>query len=150
MRLLIQRVVSAAVDVGGQRVGDIGSGLLLLVSFEVGDTDEDLQWAAHKVLNIRIFADDEGKMNRNVQQVGGGILVVSQFTLHAQVKKGFRPSFIRAAPPDIARNLYCRFVDLLRAQFNGPIAEGIFGAYMQVHLVNDGPVTIWMDTKHKE
>ncbi len=150
MRLLIQRVQSASVTVDGTAVGRIGRGLLLLVGFEGADTDDDLQWAAHKVVNLRIFPDDDGKMNRSLLDVAGEALVVSQFTLHAQVKKGFRPSFVRAAPPDVARRLYRRFIDLLGERLDGRVAEGVFGAYMKVALVNDGPVTIWIDTQRKE
>ncbi len=150
MRLLIQRVREASVAVEGRTVGAIAQGLLLLVSFEVADTEEDLRWAAHKAVNLRIFADEAGKMNRSVEDVGGGLLVVSQFTLHAGTRKGFRPSFVRAAPPALAQKQYERFLEILREKTDGPVAEGVFGAYMLVRLVNDGPVTIWIDTKNRQ
>ncbi len=150
MRLLIQRVQRASVEVEGRTVGAIGQGLLLLVGFEAADGPADLQWAAHKVVGLRIFSDAEGKMNRSVEDVGGGLLVVSQFTLHAHTKKGFRPSFVRAAPPEQARRLYRRFIETLQEKTRQPVAEGVFGAHMLVSLINDGPVTIWIDTRNKE
>lgn len=150
MRALIQRVQEASVTVHGNTVGAISKGLLLLVGFEAEDTTADVAWMANKVVQLRIFNDDNGVMNEDVRAVGGGLLVVSQFTLHAKTKKGNRPSYIRAARPDTAIPLYRDFIDNLAALTGQPIATGEFGADMQVSLVNDGPVTIWIDTKNKE
>lgn len=150
MRVLIQRVLQAAVTVDGNTIGAIDKGLLLLVGFEAEDTTADVAWMANKVVQLRIFNDNNGVMNEDVRAVGGGLLVVSQFTLHAKTKKGNRPSYIRAARPDTAIPLYRDFIDNLAALTGQPIATGEFGADMQVSLVNDGPVTIWIDTKNKE
>jgi D-aminoacyl-tRNA deacylase len=151
MRALIQRVSSASVTVKGEVIGQIGAGLLILLGVEHDDTREDADWLAQKIANMRIFSDDAGLMNRSVQDIGGGLLIVSQFTLHASTKKGNRPSFIRAARPEHAVPLYDYFVEMSRttaASCN--IATGQFGADMKVALLNDGPVTIWMDSKMKE
>ena len=150
MRLLIQRVQSASVEVGNSCVGRIGRGLLLFIGIEAGDAADDLQWSAGKVVRLRIFPDENSAMNRSVQEVGGELLAVSQFTLYASTKKGNRPSFIRAAPPDQAERMFDEFCGLLSEQMNGSIQRGIFGAHMLVQLVNDGPVTIWIDSKHRE
>jgi D-tyrosyl-tRNA(Tyr) deacylase len=138
---LLQRVSEARVDVDGRTVGAIGPGLLVLVCAERGDAEAQANKLLAKILKLRIFADDAGKMNRSVQDVGGGLLVVSQFTLAADTAGGNRPSFTNAAPPEEGRRLYEHFVQQARAQ-HAPVATGEFAAHMQVHLVNDGPVTI--------
>jgi D-tyrosyl-tRNA(Tyr) deacylase len=141
MRVVLQRVARAEVRVDGERVGSIDRGYLLLVGFTSGDDDETLRWMIEKVWGLRLFPDSEGRMNLPIDDVGGEILVVSQFTLYADVRKGRRPSFVDAAEPDEAERLYDRFVDLLR-QGTIPVATGTFGARMEVDLVNDGPVTL--------
>jgi len=150
MRVVIQRVSRAKVTVGDRTTGEIGRGLLILVGVEESDTEEDAQWLASKIARQRIFEDDAGLMNRSVQDVAGGLLVVSQFTLHASTKKGNRPSFIRAARPETAIPLYERFMERLGAEAGARVERGEFGAMMQVELVNDGPVTILMDSKARE
>lgn len=151
MRLLIQRVAEARVDIAGQTVGRIGSGLLVLQGIGHSDDTSDLDWLVPKLLNLRIFTDADDKMNLSVQDVQGGLLVVSQFTLHASTRKGNRPSFTDAAPPAHAIPLYEGFVQRLRATYtSGPVETGQFGADMQVHLLNDGPVTIWIDSRNRE
>ena len=150
MRLVLQRVSSASVTVDATITGQIGPGLLILAGIEHDDTADDLAWLVSKVTQMRIFADAEGKMNLSVQDSGGDLLVVSQFTLHASTKKGNRPSFIRAARPEIAIPLYEQFLALLEAEMGKPVARGIFGADMKVALVNDGPVTICIDSRAKE
>ena len=151
MRLLVQRVKRAHVDVDGETVGAIDHGLLLFLGIGQDDTEEDIRWLSHKVCGLRIFSDEEGKMNLSVKDIDGAVLLVSQFTLHASVKKGFRPSFVHAAHPDMAIPLYETFKKALQVQLgSNKIAEGVFGAMMDVHLVNDGPVTIWMDSKSRE
>ena len=144
MRIVLQRVSRAKVTVGGRVTGEIGRGLLLLVGFTDGDLDEALAWMAKKVVQLRIFPDDEGKMNRSVEEADGGILVVSQFTLYGDARKGNRPSFIDAARPETAIPLYECFVEMLRAT-GRPVATGEFGAMMDVELVNDGPVTLILE-----
>ncbi|HEU4557974.1 MAG TPA: D-aminoacyl-tRNA deacylase [Longimicrobium sp.] len=144
MRIVLQRVSRATVTVDGRVTGEIGRGLLLLAGFTQGDADEALAWMARKVVQLRIFPDDEGKMNRSVEEADGGILVVSQFTLYGDARKGNRPSFVDAARPEIAIPLYERFVELLRAA-GRPVATGEFGAMMDVELVNDGPVTLILE-----
>ena len=150
MRTVIQRVKHASVSVNGTVISAIGQGLLLLLGIEAADTEEDIQWLCRKVLGLRIFDDEDGIMNRNVIDVGGHIIVVSQFTLHASYKKGNRPSWIRAAGHEQAISMYERFVKELSESLGKPVGTGIFGADMQVELINDGPVTICMDTKNKE
>ena len=150
MRTVIQRVQRANVTVNGSTVSSIGQGLLLLLGVEAADTEEDVQWLSRKVLCLRIFDDEEGVMNRNIMDIGGDIIVVSQFTLMASYKKGNRPSWIRAAGHEHAVPMYESFVAALREGLGKPVGTGIFGAEMQVELVNDGPVTICMDTKNKE
>ncbi len=150
MRTVVQRVKQASVTVNGSVVSAIGQGLLLLLGIEAADTEEDIQWLSHKVLGLRIFDDEEGVMNRNIQDVGGDIIVVSQFTLMASYKKGNRPSWIRAAGHEHAVPMYERFVEVLSQGLGKPVGTGVFGAEMQVELINDGPVTICMDTKNKE
>ena len=150
MRTLIQRVKEASVIIDGKTKSSIGEGLLVLLGVEDADTEEDIQWLCKKVLNLRIFDDAEGVMNLSVQDVGGEIMVVSQFTLHASTKKGNRPSYIRASKPDFAIPMYEKFVQNLESQLGKPIGTGEFCAHMQVGLVNDGPVTIWIDSKVRE
>ena len=150
MRTVIQRVKRAKVSVNGTTMASIGEGLLLLLGIEAADTEEDIQWLSHKVLGLRIFDDEQGIMNRNILDVGGDIIVVSQFTLMASYKKGNRPSWIRAAGHELAVPIYERFVEVLSQGFGKKVGTGIFGAEMQVELINDGPVTICMDTKKKE
>lgn len=150
MRVLIQRVRQASVAIGGCAKSAIGHGLLVLVGIEAADTEEDIAWLAAKIVKLRIFDDDAGVMNLDVQQIGGDILAVSQFTLHASTRKGNRPSYVKAAPESVSRPLYARFVEVLAEVLGRPVAEGEFGADMQVALVNDGPVTIWIDSRNKE
>lgn len=148
MRALIQRSKQASVTIAGEVSGSISHGLVILLGVEHEDGVEDAEWLASKVAQMRIFEDGEGKMNLSVKDVGGAALVVSQFTLHASTKKGNRPSFIRAARPETAIPLYEHFKTCLGKEV--PVQSGVFGADMQVALINDGPVTIWMDSKAKE
>lgn len=150
MRAVIQRVSQASVTIEGQVKSQIGLGLLVLLGVEDADTGEDIEWLAKKIAQLRIFGDENGLMNLSVQEVQGQIIVVSQFTLHASTKKGNRPSFIRAAKPDVAIPLYEKFVVALREISGLEVLTGEFGADMKVALLNDGPVTIVMDTKAKE
>ncbi|MDG1570894.1 D-aminoacyl-tRNA deacylase [Robiginitalea sp. M366] len=150
MRAVIQRVLEASVTVEGQRVAEIGPGLLVLLGVEVGDTPEEAEWLAHKVAHMRIFNDAEGVMNRSLLDTGGQAIAVSQFTLLAATKKGHRPSYIRAARPGEAVPLYTRFVEQLSGLLGKPVGEGVFGADMKVALTNDGPVTITMDSRRRE
>lgn len=140
----MQRVSRADVTVGGRTTGEIGRGLLLLVGFRDGDGDEELRWMSDKVVGLRVFGDDRGKMNRSVVEVDGAILVVSQFTLYGDARKGRRPSFVEAAAPDRAIPLYERFLALLR-ESGIPVETGEFGAMMEVEMVNDGPVTLILE-----
>ena len=150
MRLLIQRVRHASVAIDGRLHSAIGQGLLVFVGIEAADSREDIDFLAGKVARLRIFDDDAGVMNLDVLQIGGEVLVVSQFPLHASTKKGNRPSYIRAAGEAIARPLYERFVAAVAEQSGRPVRTGVFGADMAVELLNDGPVTIWIDSKNKE
>ena len=150
MRILIQRVKSASVTIGGQLRSQIGAGLLVLLGVGADDTDEDVEYLAGKLVRLRIFDDAQGVMNLDVRQVGGQVLVVSQFTLLASTRKGNRPSYVRAAGPEAAVPLYERFVAVTGKLLGRPVQTGVFGADMQVELVNDGPVTIWIDSKRKE
>ncbi len=150
MRLLIQRVLNAAVYIDGEVKSTIGEGLLLFVGIEETDNEEDILFLSKKTVNLRIFDDENGIMNRSVLDTGGDILVVSQFTLHASTKKGNRPSYIRAAKPDVAIPLYEHFCSELSQKLNKSVQTGEFGADMQVQLVNNGPVTIWIDSKNRE
>lgn len=150
MRVVIQRVSSASVAIGGVVKGAIGSGLLVLAAFEFSEKPEELDWMSGKVVRLRIFNDDQGVMNRSVQEVGGDILLVSQFTLFASTRKGNRPSYSRSAGPDNAVPLYRQFIRCLERDLGKVIATGEFGADMKVSLVNDGPVTIIIDSKLKE
>jgi D-tyrosyl-tRNA(Tyr) deacylase len=144
MRVVIQRVSEAFVEVADRRVATIGPGLLVLAAFKGGDGDDELSWMAHKCLELRIFEDDEGKMNRSVLDVGGEVLVVSQFTLYADCRKGRRPAYTESAPSGEAEELYARFIDLMIGEYDR-VAQGVFGAKMRVGLVNDGPVTVIID-----
>jgi len=150
MRALIQRVTQASVAIEGRIVGEIAAGLLVLVGVETDDTAADADWLAAKIAGLRILADVAGKMNRSVRETGGGVLVISQFTLHADTAKGNRPSFLRAARPEEAIPLYERFVAVLEADLGRPVPRGVFGADMQVSLVNNGPVTIPIDSRRRE
>ncbi len=150
MRVVIQRVSQSKVKVSGEVIGEIKEGLMVLVSFVNEDNDTDLGWMTKKIINLRIFNDDEGKMNRSVQDVGGDILLISQFTLHGSTKKGNRPSFIKAAKPDFANVMYERFIKVLEQSLGKEIQTGEFGGDMKVSLVNDGPTTIIIDSKDKE
>lgn len=150
MRAAIQRVSSASVTIGGQITAAIQQGLLILLGIEEADSAEDIEWLSGKIVRLRIFADVAGVMNRSVQEIAGELLVVSQFTLHASTKKGNRPSYIRAARPEIAIPLYEQFIARLAADLGKPVQTGQFGADMKVSLVNDGPVTILIDTKDRE
>jgi D-tyrosyl-tRNA(Tyr) deacylase len=145
VRVVLQRVSRAKVDVAGRTVGEIGPGHLLLVGFTEKDEEEALRWMADKVIGLRVFLDDDGKMNRGLDEVGGDLLVVSQFTLYGDASKGRRPSFIDAARPERAVPLYERFVALLRERAPGKVETGEFGAMMDVELVNDGPVTLILE-----
>lgn len=150
MRAVIQRVERASVAVEDAMVGSIGRGVLVLLGIEEGDAIEDMDWLINKIIKLRIFEDEEGLFNRSLEDVDGEILVVSQFTLFGNLQKGTRPSFNRAAPPAIAENVYEQFVERLRQAYpKSRVAEGVFGAMMKVELINDGPVTLWVDTKDK-
>ena len=150
MRLVIQRVTHASVTIEGRCKSAIGQGLLILVGIEEADGADDVEWLCKKVVNLRIFDDEAGVMNKSVLDVGGDILVVSQFTLHASTKKGNRPSYIRAARPEKAIPLYEEFCRTLERDLGKPVGTGTFGADMKVELLNDGPVTICMDSQRKE
>lgn len=150
MRVIVQRVSEAAVSAEGRITGLIGPGLLVLAGFEEIDQDSDLDWMAQKLLRLRIFADDAGVMNRCVTETGGEILAVSQFTLYASTKKGNRPSWGRAARGEVSQPLFDRFVARLSAALGRPVATGVFGADMKVSLVNDGPVTLAIDSRNPE
>ncbi len=150
MRVTIQRVLQASVTIEGKVKSSIGKGLLVLAGFEEADTNEDLEWMSGKLVNLRIFQDENEQMNLSVKDVGGDIIIVSQFTLHAMTKKGNRPSFIRAARPEQAIPLYESFVKAVERELGKAVGTGEFGADMKVALVNDGPVTINIDSKNKE
>ena len=150
MRLLIQRVRRASLTIDDKEFSCIGKGLLVLVGIEQADTQEDIDWLTGKLSRLRIFDDEQGVMNLDVQQIGGEVMVVSQFTLHASTKKGNRPSYIKAAPEAISRPMYEKFVESVKTALGKEIATGCFGADMQIELVNDGPVTIWIDSKNRE
>ena len=149
MRAVIQRVSGASVSIHGQVTASIAGGLLILLGIEDADTDEDIEWLSAKMVNLRIFNDTEGVMNVSLKDAGGDLLLVSQFTLHASTRKGNRPSYIAAAKPDIAIPLYEKMIARLSEDLGKTVKTGSFGADMQVELVNDGPVTIWIDTKNK-
>ena len=150
MRVVVQRVSQSNVKVSGEIIGEINEGLMVLVSFVDEDNETDLGWMTKKIINLRIFNDDEGKMNRSVQDIGGDILLISQFTLHGSTKKGNRPSFIKAAKPDFANVMYERFIKVLEQTLGKEIQTGEFGGDMKVSLINDGPTTIIIDSKDKE
>ena len=150
MRALVQRVREASVTVDGRVTGAIGHGLLVLAGLTEGDGADDRDWLARKIVHLRIFDDDAGVMNRSVAERGGAILAVSQFTLYASTRKGNRPSYSAAARPEIAQPAFDAFVAALAAELGKPVPTGVFGAYMQVALVNDGPVTIWLDSRDRE
>ncbi len=149
MKVVIQRVSEASVSVNQSTVGQIGHGLMVLVGYEEEDTDKDVAWMTQKVVNLRLFSDEEGLMNLSIKDIGGELLCISQFTLHALTKKGNRPSFIKAAKPAIAIPLYKKTIELFEELLLKKIETGIFGEHMNVQLTNDGPVTIIIDSKHK-
>ncbi len=150
MRVVLQKVKKADLTVDGSQHASIGSGLVVLLGIEDADTEEDIAWLTGKIARLRVFDDENGVMNRSVQDIGGELMVVSQFTLHASTKKGNRPSYIRAAKPDYAIPMYDKFIQQLKNERGCKTVSGVFGAYMQVMLVNDGPVTIMIDSKNKE
>ena len=150
MKAVIQRVSKANVKVNGNIIGEIGEGLLVLLGIEDADADEDIQWLSNKIVNLRIFNDENGVMNKSVSEIQGNVLLVSQFTLHASTKKGNRPSYIKASKPDFAILMYEKMISQLENDLCKKIQAGIFGADMKVELLNDGPVTIIIDTKNKE
>lgn len=150
MRVIVQRVSSASVTIHGVVKSEIKHGFLILLGIEPEDNQEDIHWLCKKIIGLRVFSDENDKMNLSIQDVGGDVLVISQFTLFASTKKGNRPSFIRSAKPEIAKPLYEQFVKSLSEQFGKYIHTGEFGADMKVKLINDGPVTIFIDTKNKE
>ena len=149
MRVVIQRVSKARVEINSNEICNIKNGLLILLGIELKDSDEDIVWLTKKIINLRIFSDENGKMNHSVTDVSGEIIVVSQFTLHAKTKKGNRPSYINAAKPEFAIPLYEKFTDFLRKESGLNVYTGKFGADMKVSLINDGPVTIILDSKEK-
>ncbi len=150
MRTVIQRVTSCTLSIEGKEYSRIGYGLLVLVSFEEADTPEDREWLCGKITGLRVFDDNQGAMNLDIRDIDGEIMVVSQFTLHASTRRGNRPSYSKAARPDIARPEYDTFIESLEASFGHRVATGEFGAYMEIALVNDGPVTIFIDSKNRE
>jgi len=150
MRVVIQKVTQASVSIENQIVASIDKGLLVLVGIEDGDTNEDIAWLSSKIVNLRVFDDDNGVMNLSVKEVKGEVLIVSQFTLHASTKKGNRPSYIKAARPEVAIPIYEAFIKQVETLLGKRVSTGQFGAMMQVSLCNDGPVTILIDTKNKE
>lgn len=150
MRVVIQKVTEASVSIENQTVASIDKGLLVLVGIEDGDTNEDIAWLSSKIVNLRVFDDDNGVMNLSVKEVEGEVLIVSQFTLHASTKKGNRPSYIKAARPEVAIPIYEAFIKQVETLLGKRVPTGQFGAMMQVSLCNDGPVTILIDTKNKE
>lgn len=150
MRVVIQRVTKASVTVEGNVIGNIGQGLLVLVGVEDVDTVQDIEWLSGKIVNLRIFEDEAGVMNKSIKEVGGDVLLVSQFTLHASTKKGNRPSYIKASKPDFAVPMYEKFITQLEKDMEKSIQTGEFGADMKVELLNDGPVTIVIDSQNKE
>lgn len=150
MRVVLQRVTEASVKINGRINGQIGEGILVLLGIEIADTFEDIEWLCNKIVKLRIFNDEAGVMNLSLQEVNGEILVISQFTLHASTKKGNRPSYIKAARPEVAIPLYENFLHTLGLSLGKPVETGIFGADMKISLINDGPVTIIIDSKNKE
>lgn len=150
MRAVIQRVNKASVTIDNSIKSEINSGLLILLGIEEKDTYDDIEWLCKKISQLRIFDDEKGIMNLSVKNTDGNVLVISQFTLHAKIKKGNRPSYIKAAKPEIAIPLYNKFISTLSNLIEKEIQTGEFGAYMQISMINDGPVTIFIDTKNKE
>jgi D-tyrosyl-tRNA(Tyr) deacylase len=150
MKTVIQRVSKASVTIEGKKVASINNGLLILLGIIDEDTNEDISWLSNKIVNLRIFNDENGVMNQSLKDISGDVIVVSQFTLHANTKKGNRPSYIKAAKPEVAIPLYEVFLKQLEADLGKPIQTGVFGADMKVELLNDGPVTIIIDTQNKE
>jgi D-aminoacyl-tRNA deacylase len=150
LRAVVQRVRKAAVTVDSETVGAIGRGLLVLCGVTATDGDADRDWLARKIVSLRVFDDDAGVMNRSLAEVGGELLAVSQFTLYASTRKGARPSYSAAAPPEVAAPKFEAFVHALERELARPVATGVFGAHMEVSLVNDGPVTIWLDSAARE
>ena len=150
MRVVLQRVSHASVTIEGKVAAAIGQGLLILLGIEDADTREDIIWLSRKITNLRIFNDEQGLMNRSLTEIDGEALVVSQFTLHANTKKGNRPSYIRASKPEVAIPMYEDFIEQLQSDLGKQVGAGVFGADMKVELLNDGPVTIFMDTKNKD
>lgn len=150
MKVVIQRVSKANVKVDGNITGEIAEGLLIFLGIEDADNHEDIQWLSNKIVNLRIFSDEHGVMNKSVKEMNGNILLVSQFTLHASTKKGNRPSYIKASKPDLAIPMYEKMIKQLEADLGRKIQTGVFGADMKIELLNDGPVTIVIDTKNKE
>ncbi|HLW40267.1 MAG TPA: D-aminoacyl-tRNA deacylase [Brumimicrobium sp.] len=150
MKAVIQRTTKASVEIHQEIVGEIETGLVVLLGIGEDDSEEDVEWLCKKIIGLRIFSDEEGKMNLSIQEVNGSFLVISQFTLHAKTKKGNRPSFIHAAKPELAVPLYEKFKRMLATLSSCPVKSGEFGADMKVELINDGPVTIIIDTKNKE
>ncbi len=150
MRAIIQRVSEASITIENTLKSHINQGLLVLIGIETDDTQEDIYWLSKKIIKMRIFNDDSGVMNRSVKEIGGELLIVSQFTLHASTKKGNRPSYMKAAKPDIAIPLYQSFLTYTEQLLEKSVKKGVFGADMKVNLINDGPVTILMDSKKKE
>ncbi len=150
MRVLIQRASEASVKIDGEIHGEISRGFVILVGIESEDTRDDIDWLVRKIIGLRIFNDEDGKMNHSIADIEGEFLVISQFTLHASTKKGNRPSYIKAARPEVAIPLYEDFIQILRKESGFKVATGSFGADMKVQLINDGPVTIWIDSKNRE
>ena len=150
MRVLIQRVIEASVEADGLEISAIGNGLLIFLGIEPDDKESDADWLCGKISRMRLFPDNKGVMNRSVKDIGGQCLVISQFTLHASTKKGNRPSYMKAAKPTHAEPLYEYFMEKLWMESDLPVKSGQFGADMKVNIINDGPVTIWVDTKNKE
>ena len=150
MRIVIQRVLRASVSIADEVTAEIGKGLMILLGIEEQDGKEDIEWLVRKAINMRLFPDAEGVMNKSLVEVAGEALIVSQFTLHASTKKGNRPSYIKAAKPDLAIPMYQSFVSTFEKELGKKVKTGEFGADMQVSLINDGPVTIWVDSKNKE
>lgn len=150
MKTVIQRVLKANVVIEGEKVASIENGLLILLGIVNDDNEVDINWLSNKILNLRIFGDDNGVMNKSVKDIDGDLIIVSQFTLHASTKKGNRPSYIKAAKPDIAIPLYEKFIHQIESDFGKKVQTGEFGADMKVELLNDGPVTIIIDSKNKE
>ena len=150
MRALVQRVREASVTVDGNVTGAIGAGVLVFVGVTDGDSNDDRDWLVHKIVNLRIFDDDAGVMNKSIRETGGNVLAVSQFTLYASTKKGQRPSWSTAARPEIAQPIFNAFVATLSTALEKPVETGVFGARMRVALINDGPVTMWLDSRTRE